>query len=81
VTVFPTTALDYAQVRIAINGQLQEADFYTEEVLPGAPVVFKNVNVSPSEPLQVDIHIIGKNEAALARYMLGIDRVEIEAVK
>jgi hypothetical protein len=81
VTIFPTTALDYAQVRIAINGQLQEADFYTEEVLPGAPLVFKNVNVSPSEPLQVDIHIIGKNEAALASYMIGIDRVEIETAK
>ena len=56
-----------------VDGQLQEADLYSEEVLPGAPVVFKNMNVSPSEPLQVDIHIIGKNKAALARYMPGID--------
>ena len=56
-----------------VDGQLQEADPYSEEVLPGAPVVFKNMNISPSEPLQVDIHIIGKNKAALARYIPGID--------
>src|SRR5690606_15837694 len=32
VTLFPTTARDYATIRVAINGQLREADLYTEKV-------------------------------------------------
>ncbi|MFT6243053.1 MAG: hypothetical protein ACJAQT_005167, partial [Akkermansiaceae bacterium] len=79
-TLFPTTALDYAQARITINGQLQEVDWYSEAVVPGTPILFKNVNVSPGEPLQIDIHITGKNERALARYMVGIDRIEVVPV-
>jgi hypothetical protein len=79
-TLFPTTALDYAQARITINGQLQEVDWYSEMVVPGAPSLFKNVNVSPGEPSQIDIHITGKNEVALARYMVGIDRIELVPV-
>ena len=75
-TIFPTTAKDYAQVKIAINGQLREVDFYSEQVLPGEAIRFENVNISPSEPLQIDIHITGKNPAALPRYMVGIDRIE-----
>ena len=77
-TLFPTTARDYAQVKIAINGQLREVDFYTPEVLPGDPIRFEKVNVSPSEPLQVDIHITGANASALPRYMVGIDRIEVQ---
>ena len=80
-TLFPTTAPDYARVKIAINGQLQEADLYTEGVLPGEPLRFEKVNVSPGEPLQIDIHITGKNEAALDRFMVGFDRFEIEVAK
>jgi putative membrane-bound dehydrogenase-like protein len=80
-TLFPTTAHDYAQVKVAINGQLQEADFYSESVLPGTPMVFERINVSPGEPLQIDIHITGMNPVALPRYMIGIDRIEVETVK
>jgi putative heme-binding domain-containing protein len=80
-SLFPTTALDYAKIRVAINGQLQEADLYTKEVLPGAPLFFKNVNVSPGEPLQVDIHIAGKNEVAKPGYMVGFDRIEVRSAK
>ncbi|MEM1294576.1 MAG: PVC-type heme-binding CxxCH protein [Verrucomicrobiota bacterium] len=80
-TVFPTTARDYAQVKIAINGQLRQADFYTENVRQGTPLRFESVNISPSEPLQIDIHITGKNESAIPRYMVGIDRIEIEGAK
>ncbi|MFT6863106.1 MAG: putative heme-binding domain-containing protein, partial [Akkermansiaceae bacterium] len=78
VTLFPTTALDYATIRVVMNGQLQEVDLYTIEVVPGAPMVFKNVNVSPGEPLQIDVHLTGKNEAALPRYMFGMDRIEVK---
>jgi hypothetical protein len=59
-----------------MNGQLQEADLYTKEVLPGIPLTFRNVNVSPGEPLQVDVHIVGKNESADPAFMVGIDRLE-----
>ena len=76
--LFPTTARDYAQVKISINGQLQEVDLYTPEVLSGEPIRFEKVNISPSEPLQVDIHITGANASALPRYMVGIDRIEVE---
>ena len=81
VTLFPTTAPDYATIKVAINGQLQDADLYSEKVLPGAPLIFKKVNVSPGEPLQIDIHLTGKNALALSRYMFGLDRLEVEAVK
>jgi len=80
-TLFTTTAKDYAQIKVSIDGQLQEADLYTEQVLPGEPLRFRNVNTSPSEPLQIDIHITGKNQAAEPRYMVGIDRIEVEAAK
>lgn len=78
VTIFPTTAHDYAQVKIAINGQLREADFYSEAVLQGEPIRFEGVNISPSEPLQIDIHITGANAEAKPSYMVGIDRIEVE---
>ena len=77
-TIFPTTAKDYATAKIAVNGQLREADFYTPEVLPGEPIEFKGINVSPGEPLQIDIHITGANDEALPRYMIGIDRIEVQ---
>ena len=80
-TLFPTTAHDYATIKVAINGQLREADLYSEKVLPGAPLVFEKVNVSPSEPLQIDIHLTGANAVATPRYMFGLDRIEVEAVK
>ena len=60
---------------------LKEADLYTEKVLPGAPIRFENVNVSPGEPLQIDVHLTGANPAALPRYMFGLDRIEVEAAK
>lgn len=80
-TLFTTTARDYATVKVAINGQLQESDLFTEQVLPGEPLHFKNVNVSPTEPLQVDIHISGKNSEAVPSYMVGVDRIEIVPAK
>lgn len=80
-TLFTTTAADYAKVKIAINGQLQEADLYSAGVLPGKPLLFENVNVSPGEPLQIDIHIAGKNDLATPQFMVGIDRVEVKRVK
>lgn len=81
VTLFPTTAKDYATIRVAVNGQLREADLYTEKVLPGQPIRFENVNVSPTEPLQIDVHLTGANPAALPRHMFGLDRIEVEEAK
>lgn len=77
-TIVPTTAKDYATIKLAINGQLREVDLYTEKVSIGEPIVFKGVNISPREPLQIDIHITGQNEAALeGRYFVGLDRFEV----
>ncbi|MEM6916957.1 MAG: c-type cytochrome, partial [Verrucomicrobiota bacterium] len=80
-TIFPTTAKDYAQVKLAINGQLREADFFSAQVRQGEPLRFENVNVSPTEPLQIDIHITGANPEALPRHMVGIDRIEVEEAR
>lgn len=81
IALFPTTAKDYATVRVAINGQIKEADLYTEKVLPAAPIRFEKVNVSPTEPLQVDVHLTGANPSALPRYMFGLDRIEAAPAK
>ncbi|MEC5129287.1 PVC-type heme-binding CxxCH protein [Verrucomicrobiales bacterium BCK34] len=78
VDLFTTAAHDYATIKVAINGQLQEADLYSEKVEPGKTLHFKGVNVSPGEPLQIDIHITGMNEVATPRYMVGLDRIELK---
>ncbi len=79
--VYPTTARDYATVQFAINGQLREVDLYSETVSLGAPIVFRGVTISPGEPLQVDIHIRGNNDAGMeGRYFVGIDRFEVNRV-
>jgi len=54
------------------------SDFYTEQVLPGDSIRFENVNISPSEPLQIDVHIAVANASALPRYMAGIDWFEVK---
>ncbi|MBK1834850.1 PVC-type heme-binding CxxCH protein [Roseibacillus ishigakijimensis] len=76
--LFPTTARDYATVRVVINGQIREVDLYTTEVKQGLPLYFPNVTIAPKEPLQIDIHLTGKNAAAAPGYMFGLDRIEIE---
>ncbi len=80
-TLFPTTAHDYGAFRVAINGQLKEADLYDEKVLPAAPIHFEKVNVSPGEPLQIDVHLTGANPLAKPSYMFGLDRIEVAPVK
>ncbi|MEM9018575.1 MAG: c-type cytochrome, partial [Verrucomicrobiota bacterium] len=78
-TIYPTTAKDYARVKFSINGQLREADFYSEQVKQGEPLYFEKVNISPTEPLQIDIHLLGSNAKALPRHMVGIDRIEVQS--
>lgn len=78
VTLFATRAKDYATAKFAINGQLQEADFFHPTVTLADPVLFGGVNVSPTEPLQIDIHLTGKNEAAIGNFMVGLDRIELK---
>ncbi len=81
ISLFTTTAKDYATIKVSINGQLQETDLFTDDVLPGEPLYFENVNISPGEPLQVDVHITGKNAAAVPNYMVGIDRIEVSSAE
>ncbi len=78
VTIFPTTARDYARMKVTVNGEIQEADLFSEKVLPGQPLVFSKVPVSPSEPLKVTLEIIGANPAAKPSHMIGIDRIEVK---
>lgn len=81
VSLFPTTAADYARIRVSINGQLAEADLYTPGVLPAPEMRFEKVNVSPGEPLQIDVHLIGANPQAKPSYMFGLDRVEAKVAR
>ncbi len=81
ISLFPTTAADYAMIRVAINGQLAEADLYTPGVLPAPEMRFEKVNVSPGEPLQIDIHLTGSNPAAKPSYLFGLDRIEAVPAK
>lgn len=77
VRLFPTTAPDYAEVKVIMNGQIRVADLYTEKVLPGDVILFEKVTVSPNEALKIVIEISGKNAAALPAYMFGLDRIEV----
>ncbi|MEM7144721.1 MAG: PVC-type heme-binding CxxCH protein [Verrucomicrobiota bacterium] len=80
-SVHPTTAGDYAQMRVMVNGHVREVDLFTPRVLAGEPVTFEGVNVSPTEPLKVRFEITGANDKAKRAYMVGIDRVEVEKAK
>jgi putative membrane-bound dehydrogenase-like protein len=81
VSLFPTTAPDYAMIRVSINGQLVEADLYTRGVLPAPEMRFEKVNVSPGEPLQIDVHLTGANPQAKPSHMFGLDRIEAVPLK
>ena len=78
VAIFTTTAKDYAQMKVTVNGEIQEVDLFTPAVLPGNPIVFTKVPVSPTEPLKVVIEITGANPEAKPSYMVGIDRIEVK---
>ncbi len=80
-TLYPTAAKDYGQVKVLINGQIRETDLYNPEVVPADPLQFEKVNVSPGEPLKIAIQILGANPEAKPSYMVGIDRVEISPAK
>ena len=77
-TVFTTTAKDYAQMKVTVNGEIQEADLFTSDVLPGTPIVFSKVPVSPTEPLKITFEITGANPEAKPSHMVGIDRIEVK---
>ena len=84
VTLFPTLARDYGRFRITINGATQEADLYSTDntVRLAPPVTFRNVPVSPTEPLKIVIEPIGANPSAkIGKYgfVFGLDRIEVSA--
>jgi hypothetical protein len=83
ITLVPTLARDYGRFRILINGEIQEVDLYTGGFVKLAPpVTFRNVPVSPSEPLKIVIEPIGANpEAKIGKYgfVFGLDRIEVGA--
>jgi len=73
-----TNAVDYAIVKIAVNGQtaLESLDLYNRKVITvavelGECHIKKGVN-------QMEITIIGANDAAIKRYMFGLDYLTIK---
>jgi putative heme-binding domain-containing protein len=77
VSIVPTTARDYARIKVLVAGHLATADLYGKSVLPGEPVRFNEVSVSPSEPLRIVITVTGRHPDALPRHMVGIDHIEL----
>ncbi len=79
VSVYLTTAVDYPIMRARVNDQpWQSADLFTKEVrqLP-APLRWSKVQLQKDQPLKLTLEMTGANPAALKRWMLGIDRIEI----
>jgi putative membrane-bound dehydrogenase-like protein len=79
--LFPTTARDYATIEVTILGKTLTSDLYTEKVLPGTPLHFKNLCLPNTQPLQIEIKITGKNPAAAPAHMFGLDRIELTPSK
>ncbi len=76
--VFPTTAFDYAKVKVTIDGEEQEADLYSIPLALGKPLCFSQVTVRPGYTPQVQIQIMDKNvKAHPERFFVGIDRIEL----
>ncbi len=79
VSVYLTTAADYPIMRAKVNDhRWQSADLFTEQVrqLP-EPLRWSMVQLQKDQPLKLTLEMTGANPAALKRWMLGIDRIEI----
>ena len=76
--VYLTKANDYAQVSVALGGQAaQNVDLYAPTVRLAAPVVWRNVKLSETQPLRLELEITGANAQARPSMMVGIDRIEL----
>jgi hypothetical protein len=74
-----TTAVDYPIMRAKVDDQpWQTADLFTSQVrqLP-EPLRWSSVQLEENQKLKLTFEMTGANPAALKRWMLGIDRVEI----
>ncbi|TWT53577.1 FG-GAP repeat protein [Rubripirellula amarantea] len=77
VSIFFTQARDYAIISVGLDDQeVKQQDFYSGEVTMGPPMTFADVSISSERLLPLKITIVGKNDQAVAGYMVGIDRIE-----
>ena len=74
-----TKANDYGIIQFKINGDLigEPQDLYNPSVFPAPPVEIGVVDLAAGDHI-VQIEITGKNEAAFAQYMVGIDWLRLE---
>lgn len=76
VTLYFTTAHDYAEIEVTLGDQPpRKMDLYSTEVKLAEPMVWKNVNIVSDNPLKLVIRIVGANERATPQFMLGIDAI------
>jgi len=77
VTVFFTLAPDYAQVEVVLGEEEpQSVDLYDPKVVIGGGLRWEAVPLQSNGNLPLQIQLTGHNERAVARWMIGIDRIE-----
>ncbi|MFG0265170.1 MAG: PVC-type heme-binding CxxCH protein [Rhodopirellula sp. JB055] len=73
-----TGAIDYAKVSLKVNDQPEKSfDGYSPDVKVMPVVTWDRIELSPEQPLKIQVKITGKNPKAIARWMAGIDTVSI----
>jgi hypothetical protein len=73
-----TGAIDYATLSLKLNDQTDKSfDGFSRDVKVMPPITWDRVELSPEQPLKIQIKITGKNDKAIARWMAGIDTISI----
>lgn len=80
--LFTTLSYDYAKVKVTVDGQSQDADLYRPHLGAREPLVFHGVTLKEGAVLEMQIEVVGKNEAAHPTlYYVGFDRIELTKSK
>lgn len=81
VTLYFTTAVNYAEVEVTLDDQpSRKLDLYAQEVKLAKPLVWKDVKLNADKPLKLVVRINDANKRAKLDYMLGIDAITFKPV-
>jgi len=81
VAIHLTRAENYAIVDLSIDEEVVASgvDLYDSEVIPSGAIALGTHTLAPGQH-ELKIEITGKNQAAVAHYMVGVDRLTLEPV-
>ena len=80
-SIFLTQAVDYAQLRIGGTGiEPQAFDGFASTVRLAKPVQWQGVEIDDDKQLTLELEVSGANPQAIPRYMVGLDRLELQLV-